>query len=173
MEWSMKPAVLTAAALLALLAIEPNAGGTGSDQVSAPNTVVVSITPLKAGTGDEVELVIGIIRNAAGIGAFGLDIAFPTSIFTYLGVQKGGLTENWSYVNAGQIDPDRIRVGGFAGTGSQIAPGREGTLAILRFKVTCGSCKDGTAARICISSFVDGFAGMNGLNSCALFTLIK
>jgi hypothetical protein len=171
MKRPMKPAVLIAAALLALLPLGPGAAGKGS--AADPNTVVVFVTPLKAGPGEEAELVVGIDRNAAVIGAFGLDVSFPTSMFTYLDVQKGGLTEDWTTVNANQIGPGRVRVGGFAGAGPKIASGRSGTLAVLRFKVSCGSCPNGTTARSCLSAFVDGLAGMAGTGSCALFTLIQ
>jgi hypothetical protein len=157
------PGRLGAAAALILLGLTAIAAWT--------NAVLVSVSPPEGPSGAEVQVPIAIDGSAEPIGAFGLDVSFPAAMFEYLGAGKGPLTSDWSFVAANPAKPGQLRVGAYAGSGTKIAPGRTGALVVLRFRVTCGACDKGTTGKFCVSGFVDGLAGMDGSDSCALFTL--
>jgi len=164
---------LAAFAMVAPAARREAAASGAAPQDSKGNAVLVSVTPPSAAAGAEIQVPISIDRNAAAVEAFGLDLSFPEAMLDYLGASKGNLTADWSRLEGNRIAPGRVRAGGFAGSGTKIAAARSGILVVLRFRVTCGSCPDGEAGRICLSGFVDGLAGMGGAGSCALFTFNK
>jgi hypothetical protein len=76
-------------------------------------------------------------------------------------IAKGIMTENWGAVDGNERKPGEVRIGGFKGGGESVADGSEGSIVVVRLRVTCKECKDGSKARISIQNLTDDLAGMN------------
>lgn len=128
------------------------------------NEIGISLSPTSGGTDTFITISIFIKGNTSTINSFGLDLHFDPTVFTYqtsgTGTSKGSLTGNWGYLDGYENSPGAIRIGGAYLTGTPIAIGSEGTLAIVTLKVTCASCNDGKQSQINIDSFIDDIIGM-------------
>jgi hypothetical protein len=142
-------------------------------EVSTDNEIAVACSPSSGRTGDFVDIPVTILGNTKEIKAFGLDITYDSAMFDFVSVSPGSLTSSWGAGFAGfLVSPGRARVGGYGGTFS-IPVSSSGSIAVLRLKVTCGSCTDGTQSQICIVSFTDDIAGMTTAPGCVTFTYRK
>lgn len=136
------------------------------------NEISVSCSPTSGGTGSTVTVTIAIKGNTSDISAFGLELTYNSSMFTFQGHStSGALTESWgSGVDANEISPGTVRIGGWGGANS-IPKGSIGTLIIIYLNVTCSGCSSGTQGQICIGSFTDDIVGMTPAPQCATFTV--
>jgi hypothetical protein len=142
-------------------------------QVPTDNKISISCSPTSGNTGDIIDVPITILGNTEEIKAFGLDVTYDTTMFSYVGVNKGSLTGSWSTVTGSQISTG-ARIGGFAGDPQLAIPvGSSGTLAVLRLRVTCTLCADGKQSQLCMGSFTDDIIGMTMSPGCATFTYRK
>ena len=161
-----------------ILVSDPNAANSPQSvnvtlAVSAPltdNRVGISISPVSGGTNTLVDVSITVRGNTSPIEASGLQVNFNTTMFDYVGTVKGSLTGNWSFLDGNQATPGVITVGGVAGTGTPVPIGSLGTIAVIRLRVTCGSCSDNQTSQTTISNFSDDIAGMIVSPASATFT---
>jgi len=133
------------------------------------NKISVACSPTSGGAGTIVTVTISIKGNVNEIKAFGLDLTYDSSMFSYQSFSNGSLTSSWSGVDANEISPGTVKVGGWGGTNS-ISPGSTGSLIQIKLKVTCSGCSSGTKANICIKNFTDDIVGMVTSPGCVTFT---
>lgn len=137
------------------------------------NQISISCVPSSGTTGNTVEVRISILGNTSEIKAFGLDVSYDKTMFADVSVAKGSLTGSWAFVTGSEIPPG-VRVGGFAGDPNLAIPvGSSGTIAVLRFNVTCAACANGQQSQLCMSNFTDDIIGMMIAPGCATFTFVK
>jgi hypothetical protein len=120
--------------------------------------VEVLPTPSTGTYNDEIEVFITISNNQCELSALGFDLHYDTSKFSYLGIENQNcVTSDWSMINGYEINPGQIRVGGLAGTGTYVQPGQDGSLVVVKFRVSCQCdvCSDGQQTSITIDSYVD------------------
>jgi len=143
------------------------------EQAPTNNKISISCKPTSGSTGKIINVPITILGNAQEINAFGLDVTYDTTMFNFVGVNKGSLTGSWAGVTGSQTGSG-ARIGGFAGDPQlAIDVGSSGTIAILRLEVTCNSCTDGKQSQLCMDRFTDDIVGMTPAPSCTTFTYKK
>jgi hypothetical protein len=142
-------------------------------QIPTNNQISISCSPTSGRTGNIIDVPITILGNTQEIKAFGLDVTYDTTMFRFVGVNKGALTGSWAGVTGSQISSG-ARIGGFAGDPQlAIDAGSSGTIAVLRLEVTCTACADGRQSQLCMGSFTDDIVGMTMAPGCATFTYRK
>jgi len=142
-------------------------------QIPTNNQISISCSPTSGRTGNTIDVPITILGNTQDIKAFGLDVNYDTTMFKFVGVNKGSLTGSWAGVTGSQTGSG-ARIGGFAGDPQLAVPvGSSGTIAILRLEVTCTSCADGKQSQLCMVSLTDDIVGMTLAPGCATFTYRK
>ncbi len=144
-------------------------------QVTAPggsNQIGVSCSPSQGGTGTTVSFPISISGNTKAISSFGLQLTFDTAMFQYVGTAKGGLTGDWTYID-GNESGGSVTLGGFSGSGSTVAAGSSGTIAVVTLRVTGGAYGDGQSSVVTIRSYADDIAGMTPEPATTTFTFRK
>ncbi len=134
------------------------------------NQVGISLSPTSGGTDTIVSVAITVRGNLSPIQAYGIQVNFNTTMFQYVSTSSGNLTGSWALVDGNQATPGVITVGGIAGGAAPIPIGSLGTIAVVRLRVTCGSCSDNQTSQITISSLSDDIAGMIASPSSATFT---
>jgi len=102
------------------------------------------------------------------IKAFGFDLTYDSSMFSYEGFSNGSLTSSWSG-GANEFSPGTVKAGAWGGNNS-IPKGSTGSLIQIKLKVTCTGCSSGATANICISNFKDDIEGMTTSPGCVTFT---
>jgi hypothetical protein len=142
-------------------------------QIPTNNQISISCSPTSGKTGATIDFPISILGNTQEIKAFGMDVTFDTTVFEFVRVDPGNLTSTWGAGFAGFLrSPGLVKIGGYGGTVS-IPVGSSGTLAVLKLRVTCGTCIDGKQSQVCIGSFTDDIVGMTMAPGCATFTYRK
>jgi hypothetical protein len=142
-------------------------------QVPTDNKISISCSPTSGQTGRYVDVPITILGNTKEIKAFGLDVTYDKTMFSYVGVNKGSLTSGWGFLTGNQT-ASGVRIGGLAGDPQLAIPvGSSGTIAVLRLQVTCNACTDGKQSQLCMGSFTDDIIGMTMSPGCATFTYRK
>jgi len=136
------------------------------------NEIGVTCNPSSGKTGDTVSCSIYIYGNTKSLSAFGLQLKFDTSMFEYVGTNKGSLTGSWAYVD-GSHSSGTVTLGGFAGGASPIPVGSSGTLAVVVLRVTGGSYPNGQKSTITIDSYTDDVSGMKPEPAATTFTYQK
>jgi hypothetical protein len=137
--------------------------------------VEVLPTPSVGTYDDDIDVYINISNNSCEMSALGFDFFYDTSMFSYQGVSTlNCLTANWSMLDAYEISPGQVRVGGYAGSGSYIQPTDNGSLVIVTLRVICqcGDCTDGQQSTITIDDYNDDLAAYVPQPSEGIFTLI-
>ncbi len=123
------------------------------------NQIGVSCSPSQGATDTTVSFPVSISGNAKAISSFGLQLTFDAAMFQYVGTAKGSLTGSWTYVD-GNDSGGTVTVGGFSGSGSTIAVGSSGTIAIVTLRVTGGTYGNGQTSVVTIRSYADDISGM-------------
>ncbi len=145
-----------------------------SSQTLCGNIEVVP-TPSTGVYNDEILIHINISNNQCQMCAFGFDLFYETSMFSYVGIEtQNCLTSDWSTVDADEIAPGQVRIGGFAGSGSCIESTDNGCLVVVRLVVTCQcpGCVDGQQSVISIDSYTDKLASYEPRPAEGTFTFI-
>lgn len=140
---------------------------------SRSNELKLECKPLAGGTGMMMTSTVSVKGNAKKIKAFGLDLSFNPSVLCFKGVGRGSLTKSWAAVAGNEKKPGSLVVGGYAGPGESIADGSEGSIAVVRFRITCKDCRDGAKSRISIQNLTDDIERMNLVSSLVEFTYEK
>lgn len=96
------------------------------------------------------------------ITAFGLDLTFDSAILQYQAIAKGRLTQNWALLNANEITPGTLRIGGVLGLPPPIVGDVIGEIAVISFEII------GTAAttQLCVTNMVDALANYSPSPGC-------
>lgn len=137
--------------------------------------VEVVPTPSTGLYGDEILVSINISNNQCQMCALGFDFYYETSMFSYQGIETlNCLTSDWSTVDADEISPGQVRIGGFAGSGSCIESTDNGCLVKVKLKVVCQcpGCMDGQQSTITIDSYTDELASFEPQPAQGTFTFI-
>ncbi|MFQ6093954.1 MAG: cohesin domain-containing protein, partial [bacterium] len=137
------------------------------------NRISISCGPASAGTGTVVKLTISIRGNLQEIKTFGLELTFDSNVFQYQSTSAGNLTNDWASVAGNQTGPGTLIIGGFMGSRTPIAKGSQGSIAVVRMKVTCTSCSDGLKSQIQIKNYTDDIVGMKPEPASTTFTYTK
>jgi hypothetical protein len=138
-------------------------------------TVEVYPTPTQGTYDDVIDVYINISDNSCEMSALGFDFFYDTSIFSYQAVStQNCLTADWSMLDAYEISPGQVRIGGYAGSGSYIQSSDNGTLVIVSLRVICqcGDCSDGQQSTITIDDYNDDLASYVPQPAQGTFTLI-
>jgi hypothetical protein len=145
-------------------------------ELTAPlgdNTIWISVSPRSAAKDTIVSIPVGISGNQNEIQVFGLDLHFDTNMFQYHSCDKGSLTGSWAAVNGNEISAGVVRCGGFAGSASPISIGSQGTIAVIKLRVTGDSYPNGQQSQLEITNYADHIAGMSPNPARTTFTLQK
>jgi hypothetical protein len=137
--------------------------------------VEVVPTPSTGLYGDEILISINISNNQCQMCALGFDLFYETSMFSYQGIETlNCLTSDWSTVDADEISPGQVRIGGFAGSGSCIESTDNGCLVKVKLQVVCQcpGCMDGQQSTITIDSYTDELASFEPQPAQGTFTFI-
>ncbi len=132
-------------------------------------------TPSTGVSNDEIKVYINISNNQCQMCALGFDLFYETSMFSYQGIERQNcLTSDWSTVDADEISPGQVRIGGYAGSGSCIESTDNGCLVVVKLKVTCQcpGCLDGQQSTITIDSYTDKLASYDPQPAQGTFTFI-
>lgn len=151
----------------------------GSTSVATSQTLCGNVevvpTPSTGVYGDEILVSINISNNQCQMCALGFDLYYETSMFSYQGIETlNCLTLDWSTVDADEISPGQVRIGGFAGSGSCIQSTDNGCLVKVKLKVICQcpGCVDGQQSIITIDSYTDELASFDPQPAQGTFTFI-
>jgi hypothetical protein len=145
-----------------------------TSQTLCGNVEVVP-TPSTGIYDDEISVYINISNNQCQMCALGFDFFYDTSMFTYQGIDtQNCLTSDWSTVDADEISPGQVRIGGFAGSGSCIESTDNGSLVVVKLKVTCQcpGCADGQQSTLTIDAYTDELASFDPEPADGTFTFI-
>ncbi len=132
-------------------------------------------TPSTGVSNDEIKVYINISNNQCQMCALGFDLFYETSMFSYQGIERQNcLTSDWSTVDADEISPGQVRIGGYAGSGSCIESTDNGCLVVVKLKVTCQcpGCLDGQQSTITLDSYTDKLASYDPQPAQGTFTFI-
>ncbi len=156
-----------------LLACKSNSTSPEPPETSGPPTVSLSCSPTSGGTATVVSVTVSIANNQNEVKSFGLEISFDTDMFKLQSVSGENLTEGWATVDGNEIVPGTVRIGAFAGSGPSIQAESNGSLAIVKFEVTCPGCSSGQQSQFCITKLFDDIEEMEQNPSCITFTFTK
>lgn len=132
-------------------------------------------TPSTGVYNNEIKVYINISNNQCQMCALGFDLFYETSMFSYQGIERQNcLTSDWSTVDADEISPGQVRIGGYAGSGSCINSTENGCLVVVKLQVTCQcpGCLDGQQSTITIDSYTDELASYDPQPAQGTFTFI-
>ncbi len=114
-------------------------------------------------TGELITVLITIDNPDTLVDSFGFDLAIDSVMLTLDSCERGDLATGFDFFDCSELNPDLIRVGGFDLDG-EIPAGSSGTLALLHFNVTCGSCVEGDTSTLELRNLVDDIVGWNTMN---------
>jgi len=133
------------------------------------NEIGISCSPSSGGTDTIIDIPISINGNQKVITYFGLKLTFDTSVFQFVSVSKGSLTGSWATVDGNPIS-GTVTIGGYAGSGTPVPVGSNGSIAVVKLKVTCSGCSDGQQSQISIDNYTDDISGMTPEPAKTIFT---
>ncbi|MGD8540072.1 MAG: cohesin domain-containing protein [Candidatus Aminicenantes bacterium] len=146
----------------------------GIVQATCGNVEVLP-TPSLGTYDDNIDVYINISNNSCEMSALGFDFFYDTNMFSYQGISTlNCLTDNWSMLDAYEVSPGQVRIGGYAGSGSYIQPTDNGSLVIVTLRVICqcGVCVDGQQSTLTIDDYNDDLAMYLPHPATGIFTMI-
>jgi hypothetical protein len=142
------------------------------DQPCLDNKIYISGSPTSGQTGTIVSITTYIKCNTEEISAFGFKINYDPNMFSFEGVEAGNLTDAWS-VDGQETASGVAKIGGYSGGADPLSTGSQGSIAVIKLKVTCSSCNDGDSSQISMDSFTDDIVGMIVSQGSITFTYKK
>ncbi len=139
----------------------------------AQPSISVTCSPTSGGKDTQVIFTISIKSNSKEIGVFGLEMIFPPKMFNFNGVDRGSLTGDWAAVDGNKVGADKLKIGGFKGSGTAAAVNSQGSLALIKMKVTGGDLGNGQQGQISIQGYTDDISGIAPQPAFVTFTLVK
>lgn len=137
------------------------------------NAIFVACSPASGGLDATIAVAVLIAENSEEVRVFGLEMSFDPQVFQYQEVVSGNLTDSWTAVDANEVSPGTLRIGGFAGGGTAIPKDSQGALVLVRLKVSAASSNNGQQNQICVDHFTDDLSGFQPAPACTTFTLKK
>ncbi len=137
------------------------------------DAILVACNPASGGPDTTIAVAILIAENSEEVRVFGLEMSFDPQMFQYQDVASGNLTGSWTAVDANEVSPGTLRIGGFVGGGSALSVDSQGALALVRLKVTAANSSNNQQSQICVNHFTDGLSGFQPSPACTNFTLKK
>lgn len=137
------------------------------------NRLSISCSPSQGGTGTAVDIRISCLGAAQEIKTFGLELTFDPAVFQYERTDKGDLTGSWAAVDGNETSSGKLIVGGFVGSGTPIAIGSNGSLAVVKIKVIYSGSDSGFSRQISINNYLDDINSMTPMPTSTTFTFIK
>ncbi len=137
------------------------------------NTILVACNPASGGRDTTIAVAVLIAENSREVRVFGLEMSFDPKIFQYQEIISGNLTGGWTAVDANEISPGTLRVGGFSGGGSVVPKDSQGALAVVQLKVTSANPSSNTGSQICVNHFTDDLSEFQPAPACTTFALKK
>ncbi len=110
----------------------------------------------------EISVAILIEQNPQPIDAFGFQFSFDSTKLSFNRLEKGALTQNFSYFQAYQNSAGAVTIGGFNDT--PIPANSSDTLAIIVLDIEPTPCDEGGHSPLLLSELVDDLAGLNICN---------
>jgi hypothetical protein len=136
-----------------------------------PGGDIALVLDPNAGTwGNSFRGLVNIANNDNSVSAFGIDLTYDTSLFTYLGVERGSLTADWGTLSGNEVSPGLVRMGGFRGGGTEIPTDSSGSLVHTLFQVKCVAAADGLQKAFSIGAYTDDIAGFTPSPAADTFT---
>lgn len=112
---------------------------------------------------DIIDVPIAIKGNVVqGVQAFGLDLVFNPAVYEYQSIERGSLTQDWAQVDGNLVEPGRVRIGGYYGSGTVVTGSVDGTMAVVRLRFINGE--------VALENFVDDIRNME-LESTAVVSI--
>jgi hypothetical protein len=108
----------------------------------------IGVREVLADVGDTVEVAV-TVNTVGNVAVFGLDIAFPTNLLSFVRADPGELTSGWTLLR-GDLAPSQsvVKIGGYK-DGTPIPAGTTGRLAVMVFEViAAGSGSFSTVALV-------------------------
>jgi hypothetical protein len=136
------------------------------------NAILVACNPTSGGPDMTIDVAVLIAENSEQVRVFGLEMSFDPQLFQYQEVASGNLTGSWTAVDANEVSPGILRIGGFAGGGSAISVGSQGALVLIRLKVAATNSSS-QQSQICANHFTDDLSSFQPAPACTTFTLKK
>jgi hypothetical protein len=137
------------------------------------NAILAACSPASGGLDAMIAVAVLIAENSEQVRVFGLEMSFDPQVFQYQEVVSGNLTDSWTAVDANEVSPGTLRIGGFAGGGNAIPKDSQGALVLVRLKVSAASSNNGQQSQICVDHFTDDLSGFQPAPACTTFTLKK
>jgi len=138
-------------------------------EIPQQEDISVSCSPGSGSNGTVFTVSVSLNNTWQEIKVFGMEMTFDSAIFAFREAQKGSLTGNWADVDANEISNGKLRIGGFAGSGSPLPAGSSGVIAEIRFEVKDADA--GETSRICIDNFTDDISVLTPAPACTDFEL--
>ena len=129
----------------------------GSFQYSCagvPDSLVVGSA---SGSMDDIISIPVTVDTAPNdVDEFGFDLHYCSDMLIFTGFSPGILTSDWTYLDCfDDLVSQTITIGGYEANPSYVIPaGTSGTLIVLDFRVTCGSCLPMDTCTISADDFV-------------------
>jgi hypothetical protein len=148
----------------------------------SPTTTTIEVTqpvievvcePSSGAADTAVTVAILIAGNTTEMRVFGLDVSFDPKMLQFQEVQSGTLTGSWAAVDGNEVNPGSLKVGGFLGAGTPVPAASQGSLAVIKFKVTGNEYGNGQQSQVCAQQYTDDLTGFKPDSACASFTLQK
>jgi len=136
-------------------------------------TIVAICSPASAGPGSLVTIAVAIAGNSKEIRVFGLDVDYDSQMFEFDSADKGSLSATWATVDGNAVSPGTVKLGGYVGGGSPAPVESNGTLGLVKLKVTGGAYGNGQQSQVWIRQYTDDLAGFTPESASAVFTLKK
>jgi len=94
-----------------LLDLQPPLACLGAAKMTAGDRTI-DLSSIVAEPGEKITCAVRL-QNTAGLRAFGADLHFPADMLTFTGSDTTRLTRNWVALEAHEIAPGIVRIGGF------------------------------------------------------------
>ena len=112
-------------------------------------------------TSETVDIPINIQGNVVQeITAFGLDVVFDPNVYEFQSITNGSLTQDWGNVDGNIVEAGRLRIGGYAGSGTAIIGNVDGTLAVVMLSIS---------SNVVLENFVDDIKNMEAESTAVVF----
>lgn len=120
----------------------------------------LEVSDRTAALDDTVTFDVSLNTAPNDVDAMGLDIRYDPSVLSFNGYLPGSLTAGFDFLNANNVSPGTVRIGGFAVGHNKILEGESGSVVTLMFNVIGpGDCLLGIAQ---LKDDVRGWTARNG-----------
>ncbi|NOZ61974.1 MAG: T9SS type A sorting domain-containing protein [Calditrichaeota bacterium] len=110
----------------------------------------------------EISVAIYLEQNPQPVDAFGFQFSFDSTKLSFNRLEKGSLTQNFSYFQSYENSGGLITVGGFDNVA--IPANSSGSVAKIVLDVNPSPCNEGERSVLQLSDLVDDFVGLNICN---------